>query len=153
MEEELRKKEISLQKMEDDLVLRKNKLVQLTQNRRELESKISELTQKLAVGEKQLNEKSFEIFTEKIDKIEEDVMENCMKCLGTSLKKESKNLIFIWLNLSQINFSENASNFEKTMKSGVSETLRQTSEFLEAELAKEEEATRQLDESINKYKS
>ena len=153
MEEELRKKEISLQKMEDDLVLRKNKLVQLTQNRRELESKVSELTQKLAVGEKQLNEKSFEIFTEKIDKIEEDVMENCMKCLGTSLKKESKNLIFIWLNLSQINFSENASNFEKTMKSGVSETLRQTSEFLEAELAKEEEATRQLDESINKYKS
>lgn len=95
MEEELRKKEISLQKMEDDLVLRKNKLVQLTQNRRELESKISELTQKLAVGEKQLNEKSFEIFTEKIDKIEEDVMENCMKCLGTSLKKESKNIIFI----------------------------------------------------------
>ena len=153
MEEELRKKEISLQKMEDDLVLRKNKLVQLTQNRRELESKVSELTQKLAVGEKQLNEKSFEIFTEKIDKIEEDVMENCMKCLGTSLKKESKNIIFIWLNLSQINFSENASNFEKTMKSGVSETLRQTSEFLEAELAKEEEATRQLDESINKYKS
>ena len=95
MEEELRKKEIALQKMEDDLVLRKNKLVQLTQNRRELESKVSELTQKLAVGEKQLNEKSFEIFTEKIDKIEEDVMENCMKCLGTSLKKESKNLIFI----------------------------------------------------------
>ena len=153
MEEELRKKETSLRKMEDDLVLRKNKLVQLTQNRRDLESKISELTQKLAVGEKQLNEKSFEIFTEKIDKIEEDVMENCMKCLGTSLKKESKNIIFIWLDLSQINFSENASNFEKTMKSGVSETLRQTSEFLEAELAKEEEATRQLGETIKKYKS
>ena len=55
--------------------------------------------------------------------------------------------------MSQINFSENASNFEKTMKNGVSETLRQTSEFLEAELAKEEEATRQLDETIKKYKS
>ena len=142
--------------MEDDLVLRKNKLVQLTQNRRELESKISELTQKLAVGEKQLNEKSIEIFTEKIDKIEEDVMENCMKCLGSSLKKNPKyyfHLIKLETLLSQINFSENASNFEKTMKSGVSETLRQTSEFLEAELAKEEEATRQLDETINKYKS
>ena len=153
MEEELRKKEISMRKMEDDLVLRKNKLVQLTQNRRDLESKISELTQKLAVGEKQLNEKSLEILTEQIDKIEEDVMENCMKCLGMSLKLESEDIIFILLNVSHINFSENASNFEKTMKSGVSETLRQTSEFLEAELAKEEEATRQLDESIKKYKS
>ena len=69
------------------------------------------------------------------------------------MKKESKNIIFICINVSQINFSENASNFEKTMKNGVSETLRQTSEFLEAELAKEEEATRQLDETIKKYKS
>ena len=139
--------------MEDDLVSRKNKLVQLTQNRRELESKISELTQKLAAGEKQLNEKSLEIFTEKIAKIEEDVMENCMKCLGMSMKVEPADIFFIWLNVSRINFSENAQIFEKTMKSGVSETLRQTSEFLEAELAKEEEATRQLDESIKKYKN
>lgn len=153
MEEELRKKEISSRKMEDDLVSRKNKLVQLTQNRRELESKISELTQKLAAGEKQLNEKSLEIFTEKIAKIEEDVMENCMKCLGMSMKVEPADIFFIWLNVSRINFSENAQIFEKTMKSGVSETLRQTSEFLEAELAKEEEATRQLDESIKKYKN
>ena len=153
MEEELRKKEISSRKMEDDLVSRKNKLVQLTQNRRELESKISELTQKLAAGEKQLNEKSLEILTEKIAKIEEDVMENCMKCLGMSLKVEPADIFFIWLNVSRINFSENAQIFEKTMKSGVSETLRQTSEFLEAELAKEEEATRQLDESIKKYKN